>query len=102
MKSLIKLFLFVFLLIWGLGAAVHFVQKAQSRAFSVSPDYGDFSPSKIEAERKEMMDNYKRQAQEYRNKQASSASSSQDAQRRFMEDQKRKMEDMKRQNQIGR
>ncbi|MDD3375551.1 MAG: hypothetical protein PHY73_07525 [Candidatus Omnitrophica bacterium] len=100
MKSLLGLFLFVFLFIWGIGATIGYVQKMQTNAFSRKTDYGDFSPSEIEADRKQMMEDSKRQLQQYRDQQANSPTTSPDAQKRFMEQQKRQMEDMKRQNQI--
>ncbi|MDP8264230.1 MAG: hypothetical protein P9M12_01965 [Candidatus Aceula lacicola] len=100
MKSLLGLFAFIFLIIWGLGAAIGYVQKAQARVFSISPEYGDFSPSRIEEDRKKVMEDHKRQLQQYKNTQANSPTNSQEAQKRFMENQKRQMEDLKRQNQI--
>jgi len=100
MKSLLGLFVIIFLIIWGIGTGIEYVKKAQAKAFSVSPKYGDFSPSQIEADRQKMMEDHKRQVQQYKNTQANSPTSSQEAQRRFMETQKQQMEDMKRQNQI--
>ena len=100
MKNLLGLFAFVFLFIWGIGVGIGYVQKMQARAFSRKPDYGDFSPSEIEANRKKLMEENKRQLQHYRNSQTNSPSNSQEAQKRFMENQKRQIEDLKRQNQI--
>ncbi|MFA6379389.1 MAG: hypothetical protein WCX16_06390 [Candidatus Omnitrophota bacterium] len=98
MKGIIILFLCVFIFIWGFGMAVSYVQQMQRNAIDVKPDYGDFSPQKIEDERKQAMDDYKKQLKDYKNQQ-SSYKSQQDAQKKFMEDQKRQMKDMQRVNQ---
>jgi len=97
MKGMIITFLCAFIFIWAFGMAISYVQQMHRNAMDVKPDYGDFSPQKIEAERKQAMDSYKQQIRDYKDQQ-SSYKSQQDAQKKFMEDQKRQIKDMQRMN----
>ena len=100
MKGLLFVFIGIFLFIWGVGAGISYLKRLHAETISAPIQYGDFSPAQIEADRKKMMSESKRQLQNFKNSQQASTSSQQDAQRRFMEDQKRQLEDLKRLNQI--
>ncbi len=100
MKGLLFVFIGIFLFIWGVGAAISHLKRIHASTISAPTQYGDFSPSQIEADRKKMMAESKQQLQNFKNSQQTSAASQKDAQKRFMEDQKRHLEDLKRLNQI--
>ena len=100
-KEIINLFLFVFLIVVGLGTAFNYVKKkhldTMSGSYVAYPK--DFSPEQVDAKKDRMMEDYDRQMEDYKRQQETSMQNSREQQKRMMEDQKRQMEDLRRQTQ---
>ena len=91
------LFLCVFVFIWGFGMTISYLQQRHRDMIMIKPDYKDFSPKKIESQRRQVMDDYKRQVSDQKAQQ-SALKTQQEAQKRLMEDQKRQLRDLQRMN----